>query len=380
VGAGPSLDEGLETIRAIRDRIVLFSCGTALRPLLRAGIVPDFQCELENVPAVHTAITEAGRFGDLSAITLVASATVDPRVPPLFRDAIFYFRDSVSSTAILGRRHRLIAGTAPTCVNMGLAMAGAMGFTEFVLFGTDCGVRPGANRHAEGTVYRDLGVWREKDQNSAYSLEVEGNFGGTVRTDWIYDACRLMLAGAIAHYRFNVVNCSDGALIPGARPCVPGALRLASPPVDRAAFMADLRQSMASFAPGALLEATDLGAVRRDARRLFEDVGSALDELRSDGNDFADAYRRVGALAAEFGDRYAQANALIDGALRALPRIGMFFGFRVADAAARARLYRVFIDEFRAIVADMADRTEALFAELAPSFRPAKPGRQASGE
>jgi hypothetical protein len=379
VGAGPSLDEGIDTIKRIRDRVVLFSCGTALRPLLRAGIVPDFQCELENVPEVVTAITEAGRLGDLSQIALIASATVDPRVPPLFRETIFYLRDSVSSTEILGRKHRLIPGTSPTCVNMGMAMAAYMGFADFVLFGTDCGVRPGANRHAEGTIYRDLGVWREKDEQKTGSLEVEGNFGGTVHTDWIYDACRLMLAGAIAHYRFNVTNCSDGALIPGARPCVPAALAVTTPRVDRAGFATDLRQSMPRFAPGEFLRATDLDAVRAGAKRLFAEVEHVLAEFGDRDRSFAAVYERIVALAATFGDRYAHADSLIDGALRALPRIGMFYGFRVADPAARDRLFGMFIAEFRAIVAEMAARSDELFAEIATTAGPVSGLRPASG-
>jgi len=364
VGAGPSLDDGLDTLHRIRDRVVLFSCGTALRPLLRRGIVPDFHCELENVPEVFGILSETGSFGDLGQISLVASATVDPRVPPLFRDTILYFRDTVSSTAILGRKYRHIPGTAPTCVNMGLAMAAFMGFTEFALFGTDCGVRPGANRHAEGTIYRDIGVWQEKDRKSRPAIEVEGNFGGMVLTDWVYDVSRLMMAGAIAHYRFNVVNCSDGALIPGAMPCLPQSLEIAMPPIDRGAFVAELRRSLAHFAPGELLDGIDFAAIRTSAEALFRAVDGVLDELAAQEPDFAVAYERVGALVDGFGDRYAQTNAIVDGALRALPRIGMFYGFRVDDPAARAGLYRVFLDAFRSIVAEMAERTEALLRSL----------------
>jgi hypothetical protein len=33
----PSLDEAIETLRRIRDRVILISAGTALRPLLRNG-------------------------------------------------------------------------------------------------------------------------------------------------------------------------------------------------------------------------------------------------------------------------------------------------------------------------------------------------------
>ena len=188
VGAGPSLDEGLARLREIRDQVILFSAGTALRPLLRNGFVPDFHCELENVPATVDALKEAGKYGDLSKITLMASATVDPRIPPMFRETIYFFRDSVSSTMILGQKHLPIAGATPTCVNMALSMAAFLGFTDMALFGADCGIRPGGDDHAKDTVYQDIGVFQKAgDINERYPVEVEGNFGGIARTNWIYE-------------------------------------------------------------------------------------------------------------------------------------------------------------------------------------------------
>lgn len=378
VGAGPSLDEGLAALKRVRDRVVLFSCGTALRPLLKNSIVPDFHCEIENVAAVYDAISEAGRHGDLSHVSLIASATVDPRVPPLFGETLFYFRDSVSSTEILGRQHHLVPVTSPTCVNMGLAMAGALGFTDFVLFGTDCGVRPGGKRHAEGTVYRDLGDWQHHDRAKGHSLEVEGNFGGVVHTDWVYDACRLMLAAAIRHYRFNVLNCSDGALIPGAVPCVPDVLDIAKPPVDRAQLAAAVTRTLTPYAPGALLAETDLGATRQGARRMFRELAYALDEMAAEKCGFAAVYHRITGMIAGLAERSSHASAIVEGALRALPRIGMFYGFRVADETARAQLCRVFVDEFRAILAEMETRTEALFAAIEARVEPLRLVRPAA--
>jgi Glycosyltransferase Maf N-terminal domain/6-hydroxymethylpterin diphosphokinase MptE-like len=366
VGAGPSLDEGIDALRRIRDRVVLFSCGTALRPLLRNAIVPDFHCELENVPEVFDVLSEAAKFGDLARIALVASATVDPRVPSLFGETTFFFRDTVSSTAIFGRNRRYIPATAPTCVNMGLAVAAFMGFARFVLFGTDCGVRPGASRHAAGTIYRDIGIWQAKDRADRPAIEVEGNFGGTVQTDWVYDASRLMLAGAIAHFRFEVMNCSDGALIPGAVPCLPQSLEIATPPVDHAAFRAALSPTLAHLAPGQLLQDVDFAALAACAEAMFASIGAALDELAAGPPDFVAVYERMTSLIDGFGDRYAQTNAIVDGTLKALPRIGMFYGLRVADVARRARLYRVFMDAFRAIVAEMDERTGAMLRALDP--------------
>lgn len=371
-GAGPSLDEGIETLREIRDQVVLFSAGTALRPLLRAGIVPDFHCELENVPLVYDVISETSKIRSLKDVTLLASATVDPRVPPFFGDRIFYFRDSVVSTHTLGRNFRRINGTAPTCVNLAQSCAATMGFTDFALFGTDCGVRVGADHHAAGTVYLDIEAFKKYNDLSQYPIEIEGNFGGVVKSSWVYDACRLMLAEGIRWYGLNVVNCSDGALIPGAVPRVPEALTVANPPVDRAALKAALEKSMRRFSPGKIFEDIDLSAFAGRAELMFDDLDQLLDELADGEPDFGKAYQALMAFAAKAEDRYLSAEVIIGGTLSALPRIAMFFGFRVADTALRADLFSLFIKEFRKTSQKMREGTAKLFADLAATAESGK--------
>jgi hypothetical protein len=365
VGAGPSLDESLATLHRIRDRVVVFSCGTALRPLLRNGIVPDFQCELENIPEVHDVISDTAQFGDLKQITLVASATVDPRVPAYFGPKVFFFREIVSSTEILGRDFRPVPGAAPTCVNLGLAAAAFMGFVKFALFGTDCGVRSGGKVHAEGTVYHDLGAFQHRETLRTGQIEIDGNFGGVVTTDWVYDACRLMLASAIGGYRFDVVNCSDGALIPGARPCVPEALEIAGPAVDRAEFMTAMLGGMRRFAPGEILAARDLAALGDEVTELGRQLDGLMSELEAAEPDFGIAYRRLKSFVADIEDRCGHTESIISGTLNALPRIAMFYGFRISGGAARERLYRRYIAELRAIGHEMIERMRALMTDLA---------------
>jgi hypothetical protein len=370
VGAGPSLDESIATLHRIRDRVILFSCGTALRALLRQGLVPDFHCELENVPEVHGLIAEAASHGDLRRVTLIASATVDPRVPSFFGETIFFFRDLVSSTQILGRNFRILPGVAPTCVNLGVAAASFMGIGNLVLFGTDCGVRPGGKRHAEGTVYRDVGSWRDIDRARGHAIEVEGNFGGVIATDWVYDACRLMLANVIGRHRFNVVNCSDGALIPGARPCVPDAFEVVGPAVDRPEFMRTLDRGLRRFEPGAMVAGVDFAALARATDLVLDRLDELLREIGEGEPDFGAAYARIAKFAADAEGRYSCCDSIISGTLNALPRIAMFYGFRIADPTVRRRLFGRFIGEARAIAAEMAARTRALWAELADQVEP----------
>lgn len=365
VGAGPSLDESIETLHRIRDRVVLFSAGTALRALLRNGLVPDFHCELENVPGVFDVLTETSQVADLSGITLIASSTVDPRVPGLFHNTIFYFRDSVSSTEILRGKHRQIFGTSPTCVNLAVVTGAVMGFTDFVLFGADCGVRKGRSRHAKGTVYSEVGVFEAGNKAQSPALEVEGNFGGTVSAEIVYNVCRLMLVDAFKHFGLNVVNCSDGALIPGAQPCVPEALEIPGPPLDRAAYFAEIDRITEPYRPGALLEEADIDAIRRRTEEMFADLDAMLVELGEGEADFAAAYNRIMAFVRGAKGRYHRTESMISGSLQALPRIAMFYGFRVATEAGRRVLFELFIDEFRAIAVYMAETIDALFDELA---------------
>jgi Glycosyltransferase Maf N-terminal domain/Protein of unknown function DUF115 len=364
VGAGPSLDEAIPTLRRIRDRVLLFSCGTALRPLLRSGLVPDFHCELENIPEVADVIEETAQYGDLRRVTLIASATVDPRVPPFFGDTIFFFRDAVSSTMILGNDHRILPGCAPTCVNLGFAAALYMGFVDLALFGADCGARLGGKAHAEGTIYRDLGMWQDKDRAREHPIELEGNFGGVVRTDWVYDACRLMLSASIRAHRVNVVNCSDGALIPPARPCVPDSFEVSGAPVDRTEFKASLRRDLKEFGPGEILRGVDFAALSEKCTLLFDRLRQLVADLDAGEADFAASYEAVHKLSIELDDTYGATEAIVTGTIAALPRIAMFFGFRIADPDARRRLYERYVREFRAVIEGMEVRTRQLFEAL----------------
>lgn len=363
VGSGPSLDEGVATLHRIRDHIVLFSAGTALRALLNAGLVPDFHCELENGPQVYEVLSEAAKLGDLSQITLIAPTTVDPRVSALFGETIFYLRDSVSSTQILKGKHREIYGTSPTCVNLALVMAGSLGFTELVLFGTDCGVRAGGRHHAAGTVYQDVDVWQQRERQH-YEIEVPGNFGGVVRTDLIYDACRVMMVTAIRNLGLSVLNCSDGAQIEGALPRVPEALEIAKPAVDMAALRAELERGMSRYAPGKFLEAADFGALRPKVEQLFADLDALLTKLDGDEPDFAATYDGVMGFVVAAKDRYGYTESIICGSLQALPRIAMYHGFRLVAAADRRRFHRFFIAEFRAINLVMSEQIYALLDRL----------------
>ncbi len=145
---------------------------------------------------------------------------------------------------------------------------------------------------------------------------------------------------------------------------MPEALAIAGGAIDRALLTRALEAGTTHFAPGEILRGTDLRAMARAADRMFARLDAVLDELAAGAPDFAVAHGRIRDLVAELAGGYLDSDAMISGTLTALPRIAMFFGFRIADPAIRRALFDRYMAEFRAVSRAMAERTRALFAEL----------------
>jgi len=247
VASGPSLDGSLDVIRSHADSVIIVSCGTAIRPLLAAGIVPDFHAEIENL-GITEMLRELKENHDLSQIHLVASATVEPGVAASYKDALYFFRaGSTTELALTDDDDTGLPFAEPGVTNTAFAFAMASGAKNIYLFGVDLGVRGDGHHHAQNT-YHDVegGI---KDEY-VYSMDTEANFGGGFKTEPFLEQTKSAIALCIRTYGDNpkVFNCSDGALIPGAEPLRPEDLELDGPETDKktdkAAAMESLIQAM----------------------------------------------------------------------------------------------------------------------------------------
>ncbi len=218
IGNGPSLDNDLEFIRENQDKAIVISSGSALRPLMLSGIVPDFQMETENID-VYPLISQVAKDFDLSPVTLVTSSTVDIEVPPCFERVLYYFRGSLSPYPIFcDTPRRCLSNPNPTVVNASLSLAQEMGFRRFYLFGTDMGTTMGPEKHHSKLAYQYTeGAIVRQD---AYNIPVAANFGGICMSSsgmyWTRDAAEKAIA-LHARGRFYF-NCSNGARIEGTVP------------------------------------------------------------------------------------------------------------------------------------------------------------------
>ena len=227
VGSGPSLDRSIETVRRYRDRALIISCGTALEVMLQQGVVPDIHTALENVPEAYDSLARCAAGHDIGKIMLIASTTVDPRIPSLFDTTIFFVRGGVASYPLftLGE-DTILHNVAPMVSNLALTFAREAGCRRIHLFGIDLGSPDAAMHHSKDSPY----MQGDLDYVAQNKYEMEGNFGGTMLGSFIHVQSRTMKELEISEHGQGVAyfNCSDGVKIKGMLPLRPEDLDLAA--------------------------------------------------------------------------------------------------------------------------------------------------------
>ncbi|MEQ8504083.1 MAG: DUF115 domain-containing protein [Rhodospirillales bacterium] len=240
VGCGPSLDASIEDIKRNADNAVIISCGSALGPLMDAGIRPDFQMELENYKVLPVIMYAASKH-DLSGICLVASSTVDREIRQYFTNEIYWFRPALCPFPIFSDDvESCLRHPDPTVVNVGLSFAQELGFREFYLFGADMGQKDSDQHHAKSSYhYSDES---KNDLKQVFNIEVPANFGGKAMTSsglfWALDTLQRAIGYTTANHKY--FNCSNGARINRAIPKLPRTLDLPEPEVSREQAVQDI--------------------------------------------------------------------------------------------------------------------------------------------
>jgi hypothetical protein len=185
-----------------------------------------------------------------------------------------------------------------------------------------------------------------------------------------------MLAEVIEMRRLNAVNASDGAFIPGAVPRVAEAIEPGAEPLDHAAIKAALFRALNEIEPADIFAETDMVATAEHAERLFTGLDDMLATFADGEPDFAGVYTAVRSFLDKTGATYGRTESIVAGTLIALPRIAMFFGFRVDDLAVRKDLFSLFIKEFRKTAKEMKEGTAKLFERLIALAEPTLEGER----
>ena len=364
VGSGPSVDQSIDRIKEFSDRAVVFSCGTGLEVLLRNGVVPDLHAALENVPEAYDVLAGCAAEHDIRNIILIASTTIDPRIPSLFDTTVFFNRSGVSSYPVFFQgAESILHNAAPMVSNLALSVAREAGCRCLYLFGIDLGARDPAVHHGQDSPY----MRGELEYASRKPLEVPGNFGGVVYADNIYLLAKLMKEADIAEFGHGTAyfNCSDGARIDGAEPLRPDQVHISEGARGKEKFRDDLLAHCIHY-DGAIFE-------RQWSQR---DVVGALDAFRDrlfgaveEGSDgYVEVMRLLRRLTrlASTGDTWTRTSEemLFRGTLCLSMRSIYFFLTRTGNPRDRGILSALVKEGLGALIGRMYAAVRAKYAEL----------------
>ncbi|MBT80942.1 MAG: hypothetical protein CL587_11200 [Alteromonadaceae bacterium] len=245
VGNGPSLDASIEAIKEWRDSSIVISCGTALMPLEKAGITPDYHAEIEQNRSTFDWCSRVGAFDYLKKITLISCNGIHPDTSDLFGKTLIAFKDGESSTVssleVLGRENYTELKFAyPTVANLVNNLFCELGFTQLYLFGIDLGFADDTYHHSKDSGYYDEDgneIYDYREANNT-AIKTRGNFRPFVFTKYEFKMSRTILEQVYSKYPGSTCyNTSDGAFINGTSPLAPDLILTTSTPQAREASL-----------------------------------------------------------------------------------------------------------------------------------------------
>lgn len=224
VGSGPSLDKRIESLKKVRDQVVVVSAGTALRPLLAHGVKPDYHAELDPSYVIYQLLSDIGE-DKLRDIPLLAANEVNPFVPTLFDKVFYYFKADNAQPALLGLSGRSFPSCNPTVTNAALSIGHSLGFSTIYLFGTDYGFDDVDKDHSSKSVFGDdtdseIAEEFQKRLKKRRVFKTPSVDGGTVFTRGDYYSAKRSVEEFIYQIRSTenppqIFNCADGAIVEG---------------------------------------------------------------------------------------------------------------------------------------------------------------------
>jgi hypothetical protein len=217
VGSGPSLNDSISYIEKHQNDALIFSCGSAITPLLKAGIIPDYEVVQERTwhfPKHE----EKHDLALVKQISLLKLNVVSPKIDKFYKETLVFqkFRDPGSS--FLGGEYAVTTAVNPTVTNAGIAICAALGANEVYLFGVDYGAPLASKKmHAANTLHDHSAVDDSVDAKS--TSDIPGNFGSIIRTTAVLSWSLQTTEMKIAEYpKIRWYNVGEGALISGAIP------------------------------------------------------------------------------------------------------------------------------------------------------------------
>lgn len=249
VGNGPSLDSAIEAIREWQERAIIVSCGTALMPLYKNGIIPDFHAEIEQNRSTFDWCSRINDFDFLKRVDLLSCNGIHPDTCELFNNTYIAFKEGESSTVsalnILGRKnYEELRFAFPTVSNFALNLFTLLGFKQLYLFGIDLGFAERDKHHSKQSGYYDeqgKEKYKYSEKNNT-TIVVPGNFRTTVFTKYEFKVSKVIIERTLGQVKADCFNTSDGAKIEGTKPLPTDYILLTTSELEKQHALKRVRQ------------------------------------------------------------------------------------------------------------------------------------------
>lgn len=205
VSAGPSLDKNINELKKAKDKAFIIVVDTALKAVLRAGIIPDLTITID--PHKPLILFEDERIRKLPMIFCIMS---NKQVMNSQKGKKIFFGDSESYIQAIFNKYdkklsTLETGGSVACNAFSTAVF--LGFKNIILVGQDLAY-PNGKEHTKDAYDNEA---ENKLKDGKRYFEVEDIYGGKVLTEENMDAYRLWFETQIVRYpKLHVIDATEG--------------------------------------------------------------------------------------------------------------------------------------------------------------------------
>ncbi|WP_394182557.1 6-hydroxymethylpterin diphosphokinase MptE-like protein [Marinomonas posidonica] len=266
LGNGPSLDQGIELVKEVRDQVLVICCGSTINTLKKLGVTPDIHVDIERLKQT----VDKFLFLDQDYLDKIWGLSVDVMHPGLFdcfkRSGMGLKPGEAITSLILNqarahgddKEYVQLNYCNPVVANLALSYVHLFGFNNVYFLGVDNGFKDKTSHHSvHSGYYKDGKESGFQTFEEAKLVEREGNFGGTIYATGMMDTSRVQLESLIRQLNqrrnFASFNLSDGAKIEGVTPLPLEDLLIMDPQVDHAKAIDILEDTFFTEPPECLL-------------------------------------------------------------------------------------------------------------------------------
>mgnify|MGYP004507802149 CR=1 FL=1 len=182
VSAGPSLNKNIEDLKLAQGKANIIATDTAMKPLLNAGIMPDFFVVVDGLKP-----GDLFKHKDISKVPMVTMNAISVEPMEIHKGRkFFYASDSMIETELMSRITKIdseamnipVLPSGGSVATSAYTLGAYMGSRTIILVGQDLAMT-GNKTHADGT-FKDK--MDDIDVNSGEYFETESIDGGKVLT------------------------------------------------------------------------------------------------------------------------------------------------------------------------------------------------------